>query len=261
MSAGFESGGAELEFYLETDLYDSTFRDRREDIEFFVSEALRSGGPVLEFGAGSGRVTIPLARAGLRVTAVDLSSAMLARLESRLLEEAPEVRARVVPVLADMRNVRLGERFPLVLGTFNVIGHLRTREDLMAFLDAAEAHLAPGGRILFDSMVPSPDELDAEPEDAFECDPLADPLTSELVTPVERFSYNPETRLLTVQTTYESEGRSREGPPLILRQWFPRELEELLGARAYAELEITADYSDDRDLEDADMLMVRISLA
>src|SRR5690606_34487847 len=97
-----EPEGDELEFYLEPDLYDSSFRERREDVDFFVREAEKVGGSVLELGAGSGRVTIPLARAGVRVTAVDLSPAMLARLESRLREEPAEIRERVTTLLGDM---------------------------------------------------------------------------------------------------------------------------------------------------------------
>lgn len=252
------SDGDELEFYLEPDLYDSSFRERREDVDFFLKEALRAEGGVLELGAGSGRVTIPLARSGVRVTAVDLSPAMLARLESRLSEESPEVQERVTVLQADMTKLDLESRFALILGTFNVIAHLRTREDLHAFFDVAVKHLAPGGRLVFDSMVPSSEELDADPSEVFECDPLPDPISGQSLTPFERFSYDPETRLLTIRTTYQANGEAREGHPLVLRQWFPRELEAVLGARNFTSFELTADYSEERDLEGADMLVVRI---
>ena len=59
------------------DVYDSVYSYVREDIPFYVDEALTAGGPVLELGCGTGRVTIPIAAAGVDVTGVDLSPAML----------------------------------------------------------------------------------------------------------------------------------------------------------------------------------------
>jgi SAM-dependent methyltransferase len=247
-----------LEYYLEPERYEAAFEGRSADVEFFVREALAQGGEVLEFGAGSGRVTLPLLRAGVRVTAVDLSQAMLARLEEKLCAEPEEVRERVRIVRGDMRSLRLGERFGLVLGTFNVVAHLHTRQELLAFLETAEHHLAPGGTILFDSMVPSSDELDADPEELFPCDPFVDSRTGEIVLTFEGFAYDPARRLLTIRTVYETRGVRQEGAPLVLRQWFPRELEGLLRERAPGRFQMTADYGEETDLTGADMLVVRM---
>src|SRR5439155_22756450 len=49
-----------------------------EDVEFYVAEAVRSGGPVLELGVGTGRIAVPIAQAGLRIGGVDSSEGMLA---------------------------------------------------------------------------------------------------------------------------------------------------------------------------------------
>lgn len=256
MSRGVVEPG--LEYYLEPERYEAAFEGRSEDIEFFVREALAHGGEVLELGAGGGRVTLPLARAGVRVTAVDLSRAMLARLEEKLRAEPDEVRARVRVLSGDMRSLRLEQRFALVLATFNVVAHLHTGEDLSAFLETAELHRTPGGTILFDSMVPSSDELDADPEELFPCDPFVDTRTGELVETFERFSYEPARRLLTVRTLYETPEGRKEGPSLVLRQWFPKELEALLEEKAPGRFRVTADYGDETDLTNADMLVARI---
>ncbi len=247
-----------LEYYLEPERYEAAFEGRSADVEFFVREALAQGSEVLEFGAGSGRVTLPLLRAGVRVTAVDLSQAMLDRLEEKLRAEPEEVRARVRIVRGDMRSLRLEERFGLVVGTFNVVAHLHTAEELLAFIETAEHHLAPGGAILFDSMVPSSDELDADPEELFPCDSFVDSRTGELVLTFEGFAYDPARRLLTIKTLYETPNGQEEGAPLVLRQWFPRELEGLLDERAAGRFQLTADYGEDTDLTGADMLVVRI---
>src|SRR5205823_3021876 len=58
-------------------LYDPWSRSVVEDVSFYVEEAVRCGGPVLELGVGTGRVAIPVAAAGIRVVGVDLSGGML----------------------------------------------------------------------------------------------------------------------------------------------------------------------------------------
>src|SRR6187455_2476487 len=74
------------EHYADAALYDYEYRRRRADVTFYRELAgKRLGGPgrILELGAGSGRVTIPLARDGHSIVAFDQSSAMLDRLRAR----------------------------------------------------------------------------------------------------------------------------------------------------------------------------------
>src|SRR5580658_2226641 len=75
------------EHYSDAALYDYEYRRRRADVTFYRELARRrltAGAAILELGAGSGRVTIPLARDGFHVTAVDRSPEMLARLRARV---------------------------------------------------------------------------------------------------------------------------------------------------------------------------------
>ena len=65
--------------YRDPTLFDQLYRRRRNDVAFYVDCARRYGGPVLELGAGNGRVAIALARAGLEVVGVDAMPAMLTR--------------------------------------------------------------------------------------------------------------------------------------------------------------------------------------
>ena len=59
-------------------LYDPWSRSVVEDVAFYVEEAVRSGGPVVELGVGTGRIAVPTAAAGMRVIGVDASAGMLA---------------------------------------------------------------------------------------------------------------------------------------------------------------------------------------
>ena len=59
-------------------IYDPWSRSVTEDIGFYVEQALASGGPVVELAVGTGRIAVPIARAGVAVIGVDSSPDMLA---------------------------------------------------------------------------------------------------------------------------------------------------------------------------------------
>lgn len=125
------------------------------DVGWYKEVAARTGGPVLEVGAGTGRLTIPLARLGLEVWAVDVSAGMLARLRARLAGEAAAVQARVHVVHADAARLDLPERrFALALLPFNTLMLIPDPEDERATLAAIAAHTAPGAVLALDVMNP-----------------------------------------------------------------------------------------------------------
>ena len=92
-----------------SEFYDLYVGDRLVDLPFYLDYARSAQTPVIEIGAGSGRLTLPLARAGVRMVAVDVSTSMLAILKSRLAEESSEVRHRVEVVEADASELNLGD--------------------------------------------------------------------------------------------------------------------------------------------------------
>jgi ubiquinone/menaquinone biosynthesis C-methylase UbiE len=101
------------------DLYDA-FVKFEDDIPFFVSECLKSTGPVLELMAGSGRVTVPLLESGVELTCVDVCSDMLARLRSKLASR--RLSAKVVR--SDVRVLPFGASFELAILPFNSFSEL-----------------------------------------------------------------------------------------------------------------------------------------
>ena len=121
-----------------------------EDLPLWRSLAAEHGDPVLDVGAGTGRVTLDLARAGYRVTALDRDPDLIAELERRLGENrhiAPDVsQPPVTTVVADARDFDLGERrFPLVVVPMQTIQLLGGVEGRIAFLTCARRHMSPGG--------------------------------------------------------------------------------------------------------------------
>jgi len=135
-------------------LYDSVpLYTARQDVAFYVEEAKAARGTVLEVGCGTGRILLPIARAGIPITGIDGSKQMLERCRAKLQGE------RVELVQHDMRDFDLGAKFDLIIAPFRVIQHLATLDDQLRFLEIVARHLAPGGRLVFDVFNPRFDTL------------------------------------------------------------------------------------------------------
>jgi SAM-dependent methyltransferase len=145
-------------------LYDVDLFDDPGDIDLYVALAARTGGPILELAAGSGRIAVPLVQAGYEVTAVDIDPAMLARLRDRLAATAtgqPDVAGRLHPVQADLIGLKLAgdPQFGLAILALNSILLLDSREKQRAAIETMARHLAPGGVAVVDVWLPAADEL------------------------------------------------------------------------------------------------------
>lgn len=114
---------------------------------------LAEGGPVLEFGVGTGRLAVPLAERGVEIVGVDISPDMLAKLKEKT--------SAVTVVEADMTTVSLEREFTLAFIAFNSIFVLETQEAQVELFRNAARHLRSGGRFALETVVvkpPSPDQ-------------------------------------------------------------------------------------------------------
>ena len=219
-----------LAHYEDPAYYTSTYARRIDDVAYYVALAERSGGPVLEYGVGNGRIALPVARHGVEVVGIDHSAPMLRDLRERLAREEPAVRDRVRGVRGDMRRVRLRRRFPLVLCTFNTALHLYERDDVERFLARVREHLTPGGRFVVDLSVPRLEDLERRPGHPFHVPRFKHPTTGVVVKNRERFDYDPVRQVLFVSMEFEPVAAPDQAwvTPLAHRQFFPREWEALL---------------------------------
>src|SRR6185503_19336819 len=114
-------------------------------VPFWQRLALAADGPVLELGCGTGRVTLPLARAGANVIGVDLSAPMLNRVRRTRLGR----RARLVR--GDIRALPFpSNQFSLVAAPYGILQSLLREADLSATLRAVHDVLTPGGRLVME---------------------------------------------------------------------------------------------------------------
>ena len=138
------------------ELYDAVYADYA-DIAFWHAVApAASDGPLLELGCGTGRVLLPLARAGHQVVGIDLAESMLARCRTKLKAEPLAVRDRVTLLEADMTSFDLGRRFAQIYCAFGSFHHLRTVEQQLACLERCSNHLLPSGTLVLDLINPDP---------------------------------------------------------------------------------------------------------
>lgn len=114
------------------------------DLPLWERLAAEQGGPVLDLGAGTGRVALHLAARGHRVVAVELDPALAEELARRAHEEA--LAGEVEVVCADVRELALAERFPLAVAPMQLLHMLGGAAGRRHALAAIRAHLAPGGR-------------------------------------------------------------------------------------------------------------------
>ena len=139
-------------------VYDAWSRTVVEDVPFYVEEAVRSGGPVLELGVGTGRIAVAVASAGIAVVGVDLSAGMLQI--AREQAELAGVSALVELHEGDFRKPPVDGPFPLVSIPFRSLLHMETDRDRREALRAARELLADGGRLVFDVFTPSDEDID-----------------------------------------------------------------------------------------------------
>lgn len=234
-----------VEHYRDAALYDHEYRRRRDDVAFYVDLAdRRCGGPgrILELGAGTGRVTAALARAGHHVTALDASPEMLAGLEARRARLPRSVAARIAPVRGDLRTVDVPGRFDLAIAAFNVLEHLYTRVELDACLRAVRRRLRPDGAFAFDVQLPDPGWLARDPTRRWARTRFRHPTTGRITWYSTNHDYDPVAQIVIIRLYYAPDGGGPEEVVLLSqRKYFPAELEGLV---AHAGLRMAERYGD-----------------
>ena len=215
--------------------YDADFGTFEDDIPFYRELARRCGGPILEPMCGSGRLLVSLARAGYRLTGVDVSPTLLELARARLA--AAGLLGQVELQEADIRQVTLAGPFSLAIVAVNSLMHLATIADQLAALGQIRAALRPEGLLALDLFNPDLRAL-AGHNNELVFDKL---LTLADDTRVHKFvtqQADPTTQTIYVQFIYDesdAEGRVRRSVlPFTMRWLYRYELEHLLARAGFA---------------------------
>jgi len=236
---------------LHVEVYDTLFGQGvpgGDDVAFFRRLALESGGPVLELGAGTGRVAIPLAEAGVDMTGLDRSAAMLAIAHRKRRALPPEVRRHLRFVQGDMTDLHVGRRFGLVFAAFRVFMALPDVADQRRALDGIRRHLRPGGLLVLDVFDPRLDRVVHGPLDESERREVVHPASGNPVTVTIGPRVNDAIRQVFTQrwrfTEHDPGGAvvRDEEEELTLRWTYRYELRHLLELEGFEPLSELSDY-------------------
>ena len=183
--------------------YDSIYSYVREDIPFYVGEARRSGGPVLELGCGTGRVTVPIAEAGVEIVGLDSSEAML-EVASRKLERL-SLESAATLAKGDMARLpaEYDGRFSLVIVPFRGFLSLLTVPEQEQTLYGVRRSLAPGGRLVFNVFVPELRMLVEDGDTARHLRDVTDPETGNRLVVWHQSSYDNYNQVIFVRLTVD----------------------------------------------------------
>jgi SAM-dependent methyltransferase len=184
-------------------LYDPWSASVTEDVEFYVEEALAAGGPVVELACGTGRIAVPVAKAGVPLIGVDGSPGMLEVAREYAEREGVEVDLR----LGDLRDPPVAERVRLVTSPFRAFLHLGTEDARRQALAAVHRLLEPGGRFVFDVFAPSVEDIEETHDRWLEREPGI----------WERAHWDLERRVLTLRV------RGPEAEAALDLAWIPNE--------------------------------------
>lgn len=232
-----------------------------EDLALYSELAAETDGPILDVGAGTGRVTFHLAQEGHRVFGVEISEDMLARAK-RKLAVMPELKDRIVLQGGDILKTEFHEQFGLIIVPYNTFMHMRTQAMQLKVLGQFSRWLRPDGLIVID--IPNPGDLYATQDDGS--------------VVLERTFHEPESGHLVMQHSVSEMDRAaqimyitwiydeifddgtvhRTLAPLTLRYYFPAEVDLLLKLSGLARVDFYGDY-DGSPFEDGSARMVTVA--
>ena len=201
------------------------------DVPFYVDEAKRAGGPVLELACGTGRVTIPIAQSGVEIVGLDQSASMLAYARSK----AADAGVNITWVEADCRQFELSRKFALIFMAFNSMQHLHDHESLAALFGNVRKHLAERGRFIFDVFNPSIAILNRDPSQRYVERQYEDPDGRGTITLEQTAVYDDAAQVNRITWYFSLPGeKDFRVEQLPMRCFFPQELDLLVRANGFA---------------------------
>lgn len=184
--------------YLLPELYELEHHAVDEDVAHYQDLARACRNPVLELGAGTGRLTLPMARVGATVHALDRAAPMLAVLRARA---AVEPHLRIEARLGDLHQPLGKQAYDLIVFALNGLQHLGTADEVAQLFRNARRAVTPGGAFALDAYLPHPSLFNA-----FEHPPgpvlHLDPRTGRAWRSEQRSQLDPDGRRLVTDTTW-----------------------------------------------------------
>lgn len=178
---------------------------------------------ILELCCGTGRLTVPIAKAGYNICGVDYTSSMLEQAKVKASEAGLEINF----IEADIRSLNLQEKFDFIFIPFNSIHHLYKNEDLFMAFNGVKNHLKEGGLFLLDCFNPN---IQFIVEGEKEQRKIAEYTTEDgrAVLIKQTMRYESATQINRIEWHYFLNGEFHSIQNLDMRLFFPQELDSYL---------------------------------
>ena len=218
--------------------YDAQHVEIVEDIPFYISQAQKADGPILELACGTGRITIPIARQDFDITGLDISEGML----KVAREKAYRENLTCAFIHGDCRHFSLGKKFNFVFIPFNSIAHIHDRESFDALCSSVKDHLEESGCFLIDIFNPKLEILMSDPHKRFVVAEYEDPYGHDKVTITENNVYDKESQINHIKLYYQIGKREEFAVELNMRIYYPQELDNMLSYNGFDIVEKLGDF-------------------
>ena len=178
---------------------------------------------ILELCCGTGRLTLPIAKAGYNISGVDITYSMLEQAKVKALEIGLEVDF----IQADIRTLDLPEKYDLIFIPFNSIHHLYQNEDLFQALNVVKNHLKEKGLFLLDCYNPNIQYIVEAEKDQKE---IAQYITKDgrKVLIKQKMQYENKSQINRIEWHYYINNEFDSIQNLDMRLYFPQELDSYL---------------------------------
>ena len=208
------------DIYKDARLYDWQFKEKEDDLEFYLRWMKKLNGSVLELACGTGRIVIPASEQGIDVTGIDIASDMLKQARAK----AKEFNVSPTLIQGDIRNFKLDKKFSLIYLPFNSIAHLYTIKDVEQCFRCVREHLTTDGRFIIDYFNPDLNYFIRDSEEKFPVNSFQDDDTGARVTITESNRYDRATQINHIKWFKTIGCINEEINTLSMRIFYPQEL-------------------------------------
>lgn len=196
---------------------------------------------ILELCCGTGRLTVPIAKAGYNICGVDYTSSMLEQAKVKASEAGLEINF----IEADIRSLNLQEKFDFIFIPFNSIHHLYKNEDLFKAFNGVKNHLKEGGLFLLDCFNPNIQYIvEGEKEQRKIAEYTTEDGRAVLIKQTMR--YESATQINRIEWHYFINGEFHSIQNLDMRLFFPQELDSYLEGAGFEIIHKFGSFEEER---------------
>lgn len=229
----------------------------RKDIVFYTNYFKDFKGRILEIGAGTGGITIPLLKKGINLTALDVSPGMLEILKAKLKKE--RLSARIIR--GDMRKLNSRDKFDAVIITFRPFQHLYSVADQVNALASIKKALREGGMLIFDVFNPSWKYISKGNWRWQKSDAITLPSIRGKIRVERRNRYDMAEQIMHEEWCFIYPNNKKEIAPLKMRFFFRFEIEHLLRLTGFKVKNLYGDFDKSKFKNDSpEMIWVAQSI-